>query len=560
MYTVFKERDFATNVDHGEWANTGLARLFHRAMKLPDGSQDVIFEDFEHYAPSNDAPAAFIGRAVFDRQNHRIGVIAYQMPIDRINGALSSYEGLGTTGESYLVGQDKLFRSDSRFIEKGQTSILKSRDETPAVLAALAGKSGLEVVNDISGSHFYKVYTPIQIEGTHWALITKQAQSEVLAPLYSMIRYIVIGALSVVVVMAFLGLLLSQSITRPFGQINAVLKRLASGELEMKIPYNERRDEIGDMARAAEIFKINGLKKLELEEEQKIKDEQARIEKRQAMHSLADSFEARVQGIIHMVSSASTQLSMTAEQMSNLIAQTNQKVKNASGGAIRTSDDVQAVAAAIEEMSASVSEISSQVQRSNQMVTESVNRTDTANSHAAALSKATQQVKDVIGIIANIASQTNLLALNATIESARAGEAGKGFAVVANEVKTLASQTNQSIENIEKVIVQMNVASDDIIKSLVDIRDSVRHISDASGGIAAAVEEQSATTNEIARNMQSASQSTQAVSGNLGEVSSASAEVSESARQVLIAAQEVSQQAVELDQQVRAFLNEVRGS
>jgi len=360
--------------------------------------------------------------------------------------------------------------------------------------------------------------------------------------------------------MGLLGYVLSRGIVGPLSHINSALNRLAKGDLEFAIPHGERRDEIGDMARAANIFKENAIKKLELEEQQKIKDEQARIEKRESMQKLADSFESRVQGIIHMVSSASTQLIMTAEQMVNMIQQTNMKVQDASGSAVSTTEDVQAVAAAMEEMTASVAEISSQVQRSNTMVNESVSRTDKANEHAAALSQATQHVKDVIAIIAGIASQTNLLALNATIESARAGEAGKGFAVVAGEVKMLASQTNQSIESIEKVIGQMNLASDDIITSLKDIRDSVRQISDASNGIAAAVEEQSATTSEVSRNMQSASQSTQTVSGNLGEVRRASIDVSESATQVLIAAQEVSQQAVELDSQVREFLKEVRGS
>lgn len=558
LYTVFKERDFATNLLTGPWKDTGLAALYHKAMALPDGSEDVAYQDFGPYAPSNGAPAAFIGRPVFDEHNTRIGVLIYQMPIDRINHTLSSYVGLGKTGDAYVVGEDFLLRTDSRFVKKGETSILKEKDDSDAVKKALGGASGVETAI-VKGEKHYVAYKPLDFQGEHWAIIIDQDYDEVLSPVTELVKYSALVAFAVVGIMGAAGYFLSRGIVGPLAQINSALARLAKGDLEFAIPHSDRGDEIGDMAKSAAVFKENAIQKIELEEQQKVKDEQARIDKKEAMKRLADSFESRVQGIIHMVSSASTQLTMTAEQMVNLIQQTNGKVNSASDSANRTTGDVQAVAAAMEEMSASVAEISSQVQRSNTMVGESVNRTDKANEHAAALSQATQHVKDVIAIIANIASQTNLLALNATIESARAGEAGKGFAVVANEVKTLASQTNQSIESIEKVIAQMNLASDDIIKSLVDIRDSVRQISDASNGIAAAVEEQSATTSEVSRNMQSASQSTVSVSGNLGEVRTASNDVSESARQVLIAAQEVSQQAVELDQQVREFLKEIRG-
>jgi len=559
IYTVFKELDFASNVMNGKYKDTGLGEAFRKALEIPEGSEEVVFQDFAPYAPSHGAPAAFIGRPVFDESGKRIGVLIYQMPIDKINATLSNRTGLGKTGDAYAVGEDFLFRTDSRFVKEGETSILSQKDDSEAVKHALAGKSGLNLEEE-NGVEHYNSFMPLTFLGTKWALIVDQEKDEVLAPVAVLRNYLALVAMGVVALMALIGYVLSRGIVTPLSHINSALNRLASGELEFAIPHSERRDEIGDMARAAAVFKENAIKKLELEEEQKVKEERARIEKKEVMEKLADSFESRVQGIIHMVSSASTQLTMTAEQMVSLIQQANGKVKGASDSANRTSDDVQAVAAAMEEMTASVAEISSQVQRSNAMVNESVSRTDKANEQAEALSQATQHVKDVIAIIANIASQTNLLALNATIESARAGEAGKGFAVVANEVKTLASQTNQSIESIEKVIAQMNGASENIIHSLGDIRDSVRKISDASNGIAAAVEEQSATTGEVSRNMQSASQSTQNVSGNLGEVSRSSADVSESATQVLIAAQEVSQQAVELDQQVRDFLKEVRGS
>lgn len=558
IYTVFKERDFATNLNDGQWKDTGLARLYQRALEIPDDSEDVVFEDFAPYAPSNNAPAAFIGRPVFDEDGKRIAVMAFQLPIDKIHGILSVYHGLGETGETYVVGQDYLLRTGTR--KDGESSILKVKAETDSVKKALMGQTGIELITGYDGDPVYSAYKPFEFEGIKWAMVGEMHESEVLAPIEDMRIKAIVASLAALAVMTLIGLYVSGRLVKPLKVINQVLRDLAAYKEDINIPYQDRGDEIGDLARSAMVFQQNGKERAKLREEQKRQEEQAAVEKRQAMHALADSFEMRVQGIIHMVSSASTQLSMTAEQMVNLINRSTAGVQSASESAGTTSRDVQTVAAAIEEMSASVSEISSQVQRSNSMVNESVGKADMADAHAKALSEATQKVKEVVQIISGIAGQINLLALNATIESARAGEAGRGFAVVANEVKTLANQTNQSIEEIDRVIGQMNHASGDIISSLDEIRSSVRQISDASSGIAAAVEEQSSTTNEIARSMQSASGGTQKVSSNLSDVSKVAADVNESARQVLMAVQEVSQQAVELDTQVREFLKEVRSS
>lgn len=558
LYSVFKELDYATNLNTGEWKDTDLGNAF-RAAAAPDAKAGALsFFDFQPYAPSHDAPASFISTPIYEN-GRKIGVLAFQMPVDRINDIMAAADGLGQTGEILIAGTDGLMRNNSHLTE--ENTILSMKVDNEAVRLALKGETGIvEVPAHIGDTDSTDVaaYMPFDYLGTRWALVAIQSEEEIHRGAIELRNKVIMISLAVLVVMAIIGQVVSIMLSRPLVKINEVLAWLAQGDHDIVIPYHDRGDEIGDIARSATVFQEHAREKDRLEAEQHRQEELAKVEKKKAMEALANAFESRVQNIVHMLSSASTELAMTAEQMVSMIQQSTEKVHFAGQNADTASGDVRTVAAAIEEMSSSVNEISSQVQRSNRMVTESVNKTDIADSHASALSGATVQVKEVIQLISTIAGQINLLALNATIESARAGEAGKGFAVVANEVKNLAGQTNRSIEEIEKVISQMNLASEDIINSLKEIRESVRHISDASGGIAAAVEEQSATTNEIARSMQSAAQGTQTVSTNLTEVGANSNEVSESARQVLIAVQEVSQQAVELDQQVREFLSEIR--
>lgn len=273
---------------------------------------------------------------------------------------------------------------------------------------------------------------------------------------------------------------------------------------------------------------------------------------------LADNFQAQIGTIVSSVASAATQLSQTAQHMGSLIQRTSQKAESSAHNAHVTSENVQSVAAAAEEMTATVNEISSQIGRSNTLVVDSVQAVAEADTHAASLGHATQRVRDVIQLISDIAGQINLLALNATIESARAGDAGKGFAVVAGEVKNLAGQTERSIQEIERVIADMNEASSNIIHSLNDIKTKVASIAESSSGIASAVEEQSATTGDIASNMQSAAQGTHTISTHLKEVSASSADSQHAAEQVLAAANELSRQSEMLDTEVERFLVNVR--
>lgn len=372
--------------------------------------------------------------------------------------------------------------------------------------------------------------------------------------------YIFAGCGAALLFAFLLFLAISSSLTRPIRKMTETMKKLADGEMEVDVPSTENTNEIGNMAKAVLVFKNNMMETERLKKQQEQQKIIIEEEKKQSREKLANKFEASVKAIVSMVSSAATQLSQTAESLAQVVKQSSAVASDAASGASQTSANVQSVASAAEEMTASVKEISSQVQNSNSMVLDSVQKAESADIQANSLSVATLKVKEVIGLISNIAGQINLLALNATIESARAGDAGKGFAVVASEVKNLASQTDKSVQEIDKVIQEMNSASDGIIVSLKDIKGSIENISNASSTIAAAVEEQSASTNEIARNIISAAQGTEVISNNLTEVMASSSQAESSSRQVLEASKMLSQQAEQLNNEVDDFLKTIRAA
>jgi methyl-accepting chemotaxis protein len=547
VYTVFKELDFGSNLLHGEYKDTGLAKAFRSAVEETAKDGDTFFVDFEAYAPSNGAPASFIATPVFNEKGEKIGVLAYQMPLGEMNKLLTASitQALGKTGNAFLIGQDKLYRTDS--IHSDEDDVLKVTLDSEEVRAALEGKSGLGREVDNRGVEEFSSYTPVDVLGTRWALVLEQSESDLYSVLQEMKGEAVKVSLMVILCVGLLGYLLSLTITKPLAEIIDVIRRLSQNDLATEVQHTGRKDEVGQLAQASLVFKQNIEEKHALEETQRT--ERLR---------LADQFERDIKSFVSMVAAAATELSQTAEGVAASIGRSTSTASNASSAALQTSGNVQSVASAAEELSASVREISSQMQRSNQLVSESVQRAETADTHAMSLVQATVKVKEVIQLISDIAGQINLLALNATIESARAGEAGKGFAVVASEVKNLANQTDKSIEEITRVIDQMNSASEDIVSSLRDIKGSIANIAESSSSIASAVEEQSATTNEIASNMQTAAKGTDVISSSMRDVTSASADADNSAGQILEASQELSKQAEGLNTRVDEFLRELR--
>ncbi len=372
---------------------------------------------------------------------------------------------------------------------------------------------------------------------------------------------VVLIALGVLIaVVLAVGTLIARGISLPLATISQRMRTLAGGDKSIDVPYAAKQDEIGDLARALDVFKTNALEMDRMRAEQEAMQEAAARDKRTAMHRLADDFQQKVGGIVQAVGSGATEMRDTATSMSATANETSQQSQTVAAASEEATRNVQTVAAATEELSTSIAEISRRVAESATTARRAVNEAERTNVQVQGLAEAAQKIGEVVQLISDIASQTNLLALNATIEAARAGEMGKGFAVVASEVKNLANQTAKATEEITAQISGIQQASGEAVGAIQSIGKIIAEIDEISTGIAAAVEEQGAATGEIARNVQEAASGTSEVSTNIAGVNAAAGETGKAANEVLRSADELNSQADSLKTEVDRFLREVRAA
>jgi methyl-accepting chemotaxis protein len=395
---------------------------------------------------------------------------------------------------------------------------------------------------------------------TEGSTATDQAQAFVVATIARV--GIMLLVLSGVIVAIGVGLswFLAGSITRPLVRMVAVLKQLATNDHSATIPDTDRRDEIGQMAQAAQVFKDNMVETDRLRAERAMTDQKAAAQRKADMAQMADGFESAVGEIIDTVSSAATELEASAGTLTMSAVRSEGLAGTVARASEEASTNVQSVASATEEMSSSINEISRQVAKSANIANEAVDQARKTNDRVAELARAAARIGDVVELINTIAGQTNLLALNATIEAARAGEAGRGFAVVASEVKALAEQTAKATGEISQQIDGIQSATQESVGAIKEIGDIIGRMSEISSTIAAAVEEQGAATREISRNVQQAAQGTTQVSSNIGDVQRGAAETGSASSQVLSAAQSLSSESNRLKMEVGKFMNTVRAA
>jgi len=370
---------------------------------------------------------------------------------------------------------------------------------------------------------------------------------------------IVTSLLAIVIGMLF-AVLIGRAISQPIVRMTEAMGVLAKGDLTATVPAVGRKDEIGEMADAVQVFKDNALEVERLRKEQEEQERRAAEEKRRQMMELADGFESSVGTIIGSVSSASTELQQTAQSMSSTAEETSNQSAAVAAASEEASSNVGTVATSTEELSSSISEISRQINESKRISTQAADDAEAANEAVRGLADAAQKIGDVVNLISDIAEQTNLLALNATIEAARAGEAGKGFAVVASEVKSLANQTAKATEEIAAQVSGMQSATDGTVQSIEGITKVIAQLSENAAAVASAVEEQNAATQEIARSVQEASSGTQEVASNIVGVQQAAEQTGAASAQVLGAAEELSKQSETLRGEVDRFVSGLRTS
>lgn len=432
IYSAAREADFQTNLINGPYANSNLAKVFQRARSQ---SQQAVLEDFQPYAPSQGQPAAFMAKSiVLDNQTY---VVAVQLSIEKINRVMQIREGMGKSGESYLVGPDQKMRSDS-FLDSRNRTVLASFAgaisthgvDTVAAKAALQGQTGLSYIDDYNGNPVVSAFAPIDVYGLQWALLAEIDVAEVTEPAQRMVWIgftIIAFAIAAAV---FVSRLVTGFVLNPLGGEPADMVHLTSviaqGDLTMSLQSKTSSSLMGWLSKMQHQLK-------------QIISQLVGVGQALEMAAAANSAAImQADGSLQLQAKETEMLATAVEEMSYAAAEIGSNT-------VKASDEVNGCQVSATTLNMTIDHVSLSLDRTVSAFGEMRGQVDQ-------LDKDSQKIASVVAVITAIAEQTNLLALNAAIEAARAGEQGRGFAVVADEVRQLAGKVQLATRDIAQVI------------------------------------------------------------------------------------------------------------
>jgi methyl-accepting chemotaxis protein len=455
-------------------------------------------------------------------------------------GSVSNSDAVAYSQFAVRLSDFQDFASDLMRItkESGPSAALRYASQVDAVNVRSALTKDLETLGGHYSQHAQRIYAQID-EGI-----------DVTAMWLSLLA-------GFAVLLAIAGILIiSRSVAMPISAITRVTEAVAAGESQVAVPYAERRDEIGALARSIAVFQ-RAMRHNEELNRTIVEDAETRSRRQEDMSGEISRFSAEVEATLAELGRISDQMLAASTQLGGAADDATAKTARASAASAEASSNVRDIASAADELSASVNEIDRQVAQSNAIASKAVNEAGSTNLAVKELDEAAARIGDVIKLITDIAEQTNLLALNATIEAARAGEAGRGFAVVASEVKALAGQTSRATEEIAAQIAGMQRATTRSIDAINAIEAIIREIGEISGAIAAAVTEQGAATQEIARSVEIAARRTVDTAAEVNLVDSATADTRASAGAVKAVADDLGNVAGRIRAQVDQFFERI---
>jgi methyl-accepting chemotaxis protein len=550
VYSVAKASDLGMVIQKSSLKNSGLGKAF-KAIK--DADKDaIVTADFEPYAPSKEAHAAFMMAKMKTQSGQVLGYIALRIPDNQINAIIQQRTGLGQTGESYLVGRlgDKTSLRSDRVVKEGKIGDAIS---DKYIDLALKGNSGAAVNTGSDGEEQFVRYDPLRIEGLNWCMITTAAVDEMLSPVHALRNSTLVLIVFVIGAIVVLALWFTGKITKPINGAVNMLKDIAEGEgdLTKRLEFSSR-DEIGDMGRWFNVF----MEKLQTLIREIAQNTGTLNDASKGLSAIA----AQMSGSTEAMSSRSNSVAGSAEDMSTTM-------NSVAAASEQAAANVDMVAAATEEMTSMVQEIAGNSEKARTITSSAVTQAGSTSQKVGELGRAAKEISNVTEVITEISEQTNLLALNATIEAARAGEAGKGFAVVANEIKELARQTSQATQEIKSKIEGIQGSTSDTVTQIEQITGVINEVNEIVGTIATAVEEQAVTSREITTNVSQASQGIQEVnknvsqssavagtiSGDIADVNNSVQEISSSSGQVNLNAEDLSKLSGRLQELVGRF-------